>query len=92
MLNNSWTPLNDAQSVARANRIGQKRVVKVHRLHVQRSIEEKKADVAREKTAKFDELMTDARAIDKNLKGREWQELVGNAKSSINSSAKPKAA
>ena len=92
MLNDSRTPLNDAQYVARANRIGQKRVVKVHRLHVQHSIEERKALIASEKMAKFNELITNARAIDSNITRREFEELVSNAESPTISSAKPKAA
>ena len=49
MLNESWTPLNDAQCIARANRIGQKRDVHVYRLRALKSIKVKKAVAAEEK-------------------------------------------
>ncbi len=62
-------------SYARANRIGQKRVVSVYRLHMQRSMEDKKAMIAREQENKFNELMTKTRAIDSNITDN-WFNIV----------------
>ena len=92
MLNNSWTPLNDKQCIARANRMGQKRVVSVYRLHMKFSMEDRKAIIAREKGNKFNQLMTNARAIDGNTTDEETEELVSTAIPPRTSSANPQAA
>ena len=92
MLNNSWSPLNDKQCIARANRIGQKRVVSVYRLHMKHSMEVKKAMIAKEKENKSNELMTNARAIDSNITDEETEELVSTAIPPRTSSANPQVA
>jgi len=40
MVDSSWNPQNDLQAVARAHRIGQKKVVKVYRLICRGSVED----------------------------------------------------
>ena len=92
LLNNAWTPLHDDQCIARANRIGQKQVVSVYRLHMKRSIEDKKASIAREKKNKFSLLMTAARVIDSSLTKKDSEELVSNTEPPRTSSAKRQAA
>ncbi|KAK0514754.1 hypothetical protein JMJ35_003371 [Cladonia borealis] len=76
MLNESWTPLNDAQCIARANRIGQKRDVHVYRLRALKSIEVKKAVAAEEKGQKFSQLMTNTRVVTPDTTDQEYEELL----------------
>ena len=76
MLNNSWTPLTDAQCIARANRIGQKRTVHVYYLHVLQSMEVHKLKISEEKQEKSDRLMDNTRIIKRGMKYATYQELV----------------
>ena len=92
LLNNAWAPLNDDQCIARANRIGQKRVVSVYRLHMKRSIEDKKVSIVLKRRTKFSLLMTDARVTDSSLSDKDTKELVSSTEPPRTSSAKPHAA
>ena len=76
MLNASWTPLSDAQCIARANRIGQKRTVHVYYLHVLQSMEDHKLDISNEKQVKSDRLMDNTRVIKQGVKDETYRELV----------------
>ncbi len=76
MLNTSWTPLNDAQCIARANRIGQNRTVHVYYLHVLQSMEEHKYEISKEKQEKFDRLMDNTRVLRQGIRDETYHELV----------------
>lgn len=50
-----WKPSVEEQAIARAHRMGQTRVVQVHRLLAESSVDELLLDVVRRKRALFDE-------------------------------------